>query len=151
MTPAEQIADLHARFVQASGRPDRLSFNREGWQRLAASEPYFGDIPALTCDMVFVVAYLRAAIARDKRHPGALKLRNLQQPEQFSSDLAEAIGMGPKKYAAHCRKCQESGTKNQELGTKNTPTAEASPQLREEIAKKFAALKTRYEQSHQLE
>lgn len=102
MTEPEQIAALHERYVKASGRPEQLRFYEHAWHDLLHMDPYHGDIEALTRDVGFVVWYLKGQIEREKRMPGALRLRNLLQPDQFTSDLAEAIGQCPKKYKAHC-------------------------------------------------
>lgn len=104
MTP-QFVGELHALFCRATGRSDRLCItNQRLWFELSAS-PAYRDQPAeLRRDVGFVAWYLRWAIGQDKRNPGALKLVNFLNPQQFDADLQEGRMVRPKAWAAHCAK-----------------------------------------------
>jgi len=137
MTEPEHIAALHARYVQASGRPERLRFHERAWHDLLRA--YQGDLAALTRDLGFAVWYLKGQIGRDQRRPGALRLRNLLQPDQFASDLAEAIGQCPKKYRAHCARMDAARRPSPPPPPPEAPPRPPDPK----IAAGFTALKER--------
>lgn len=85
----EIAARLHATYVRWSGIALTL---REGhgalWWTLYVDRGR--DLAKLEEDLRVVCIYLREQIGRDKRNPGALRLVNLAQPDQFDADVAEA-------------------------------------------------------------
>lgn len=92
------VADLHAQFCRWSKMPLRLrpEFQRLWWDLYVDRGR---DLAALRDEIRIVCVYLRSQIERDKRNPGALRLANLLQPDQFESDVAEALMMRGKGAA----------------------------------------------------
>ncbi|HEY8898887.1 MAG TPA: hypothetical protein VIM61_00530 [Chthoniobacterales bacterium] len=95
------VAGLHAKFCRYSGLPLALrpEFQRLWWDLYVDRGR---DADAIGEDVRIVCVYLRSQIERDKRNPGALRLVNLLQPDQFESDVAEARmmrGKGARKAA----------------------------------------------------
>jgi hypothetical protein len=95
------VSGLHAKFCRYSGLPLALrpEFQRLWWDLYVDRGR---DADAIGEDVRIVCVYLRSQIERDKRNPGALRLVNLLQPDQFESDVAEARmmrGKGARKAA----------------------------------------------------
>lgn len=83
------VARLHDAYCRYAGITLRLRDNvTRLWSDLL--KDYEDDDARLEADLKVVIVYLRAQIQREKRNPGALKLSNLLDPEQFEADLAEA-------------------------------------------------------------
>lgn len=89
ITPRALVEQFHADYVRWSGVAVTL---REGafsaWWALHLDRG--SDADKLREEIKVVCVYLREQINRDKRNPGALRLCNLLQPEQFDADVAEA-------------------------------------------------------------
>jgi hypothetical protein len=93
---------LHATYTRWSKMPLRL---REDWRRLWW-DLYVDrerDLDRLQEDIRVVCVHLLAQIERDKRNPGALRLSNLLQPDQFESEVAEARMMLGKRVPKSSR------------------------------------------------
>lgn len=105
MTPIEeQVATLHRIYCEGSGREEPQRFYDRAWNDLLMSPEYRGDFDKLRLRVGFVAWYLKVQIGKDKRNPGALKLRNLLQPDQFAADFAEAKSEKAKAWQIHCAK-----------------------------------------------
>lgn len=88
-TGPEVAATLHEDYVRFSLVPLTLrDTHARLWWDLYVDRG--SDLDRLREDLRVVCVYLREQIARDKRNPGALRLVNLIQPDQFDSDLGEA-------------------------------------------------------------
>lgn len=94
----ETINHLHARFVEISKRKEPVRLVAHLWLKILNSQEYNGDATALERDSRFVAWYLSRQIKAEKRMPGALRLKNLLQEEQFFADLAEAQQICGKQY-----------------------------------------------------
>lgn len=83
------VERLHASYCRYAGITVRLRDDtlRQWWYLL---KDYEHDEAALQADLKIVLIHLRSQIDKEKRNPGAVKLVNLLQPEQFESDVAEA-------------------------------------------------------------
>ena len=90
------IERLHAAYCRFAGVTVRLRDDtlRLWWGLL---KDYNQDETLLSADLKIVLIHLRAQIQKEKRNPGAIKLANLLQPEQFESDVAEAKFLRGKK------------------------------------------------------
>ena len=88
----EIVRAFHAAYVRETGLPISLGFDRQrAWHELLKLE--FGDPPAplAVADLLLVIRYLKAGIARQERNPGCLRFRNLiEQPDYFEEELAMA-------------------------------------------------------------
>lgn len=90
------IERLHAAYCRFAGVTVRLRDDtlRLWWGLL---KDYNQDETLLSADLKIVLIHLRAQVQKEKRNPGAIKLANLLQPEQFESDVAEAKFLRGKK------------------------------------------------------
>jgi hypothetical protein len=99
MTSDPFIQRLHDRFVEVSKRKEPVRLVAHLWEKILQCEEYRGDAVALERDSRFLAWYLVQQIKREKRMPGALRLKNLLQEDQYFADLAEAQSICPKQYA----------------------------------------------------
>lgn len=94
MTPNDrhaQITTLHAAYVQATGLPLRLAYDREAaWFR-------FLEAKFTSADLVLVIAHLKRGIAKGERRPNCLLFRNLvENLDHLEEDLAMAKALARK-------------------------------------------------------
>lgn len=92
------IQPLHDAYCQFAGVTVKLRYEaiRLWWDLL---KDYNGNTKLLHEDLKIVLIYLRAQIQKEKRNPGAIKLINLLQLDQFEADVAEAKFLRGKKKA----------------------------------------------------
>ena len=89
--PPEQftIPRLHSEYNRLTRLDIRLRVDIERlWWDL--HRDYNGDTERLLADMRFLIPWLKSQINDGKRNPGALRPRNLLQPDQWEDDLAQA-------------------------------------------------------------
>lgn len=78
---ANQIAELHAWYEQATGQKLRLAFDRERlWYEFLKGGFTLADLKR-------VVTYLQKEIRESRRNVGSLKISNLLQLDKFEEDL----------------------------------------------------------------
>jgi hypothetical protein len=78
---ADKIQAAHRLYCELTGQSLRLAFDRErAWYEILRAGYELRDIRR-------VIRYLQREIQRERRNVGALKLRNLLQPDQFEEDL----------------------------------------------------------------
>lgn len=78
---AADIARAHALYCRLTGQSLRLEYDRErAWYELLR-------VGFTLDELGQVIRYLQREIRRERRNVGALKLRNLLQPDLFEEDL----------------------------------------------------------------
>jgi len=78
---AQQIQEAHRLYGQLTGQTLLLGYERErAWYELLRAGFTLEDVSR-------VIRYLQREIRHQRRNVGALKLRNLLQPDQFEEDL----------------------------------------------------------------
>lgn len=76
------IVHAHDVYCQLTGQNLRLAYERERWWYEFLRAGFTVE------DLARVVRYLQRQIREQRRNVGALKLRNLLQPDSFEEDLA---------------------------------------------------------------
>ena len=78
---AADVARAHALYCRLTGQTLRLEYDRErAWYELLR-------VGFTLEELEQVIRYLQREIRRERRNVGALKLRNLLQPDLFEEDL----------------------------------------------------------------
>lgn len=137
----ETINHLHARFVEISKRKEPVRLVAHLWLKILNSQEYNGDATALERDSRFVAWYLSRQIKAEKRMPGALRLKNLLQEEQFFADRAEAKSLNPKAYAALCKPGTPAASTCRPAATGGVAKPQDESAVRQETAAGLRALR----------
>lgn len=94
--PAADIVHAHGVYCQLTGQNLRLAYERERWWYEFLRAGFTVE------DLRRVVFYLQRQIREGRRNVGALKLRNLLQPDSFEEDLAISRVRLEAPKAPHC-------------------------------------------------